>query len=177
MKALFILAAIFLVTPATAEAKVPIELLCHTQRLQCYKDSGNADECWNFDKPKWLFNLKTFLGKSRQEQSYVIDEAKGDIQINGFSYSTQPERGGTTKRYVDLKILPSDITLQIMSYQGCGYGENCQVQTHERITINRMNGELLRELISTDGSIKEVPLGQDYSQYFGYCDSDIKRQF
>lgn len=171
MKALVIFAAVSLLA-VSASAKEPIELLCKAQYLRC-----EENECWRFDKPEWLFNLKSFFGKHTQELDFIIDEKKQLVQVNGTQYSTDPELGGATIPYVNLKVSPSSIGMTIISHRDCHAGGACKSAINERININRINGELLHRLISTDGSIKEVPLGDDYAQFFGYCVSDIKRQF
>jgi hypothetical protein len=41
----------------------------------------------------------------------------------------------------------------------------------EKVTINLASGLYAFQLLHTDGSIKDVPVGEPYTAYFGWCDN------
>jgi|GEM_PF-6327055 len=131
----------------------PIELMCEAHVHSCTGVLGAKKECGE-RYSKWVFKFKTLLGRDTRSYSFLINE--DSITINGY------------RRFPLFKsIAPDKIEI------GLGYDRILDT----KIVINRLNGELVYEDIHTDGSIKEIPVGMPYTEYFGYCSSDIKRKF
>lgn len=141
-----------MLSPVSAFSNPPssaVRFYCKTEYLPC------PEECKQFiGKPRWFFDL-TSGGSENYYQEWYVDADSGSVYVDGY------RKSGT------IKVATSYIS----------FSQEVDGAILERTEISRVDGRITIEEIHTDGSIKDIPIGQPYGKYIGYCKKDIVREF
>jgi hypothetical protein len=135
-----------------------------TLNLSCqrYESKCKGEKCYdNAARLKQDKEKKIFTMQHMENINYAIredgatatfDDAKADATlVNGkytleFKYVTQDDAKIVLENKTDTGVVK------------------------EQVNIDKLTGFYAKYLLHTDGSLKDVPIGEPYSAYFGWCE-------
>lgn len=163
MKKAFLLGIILFSLPFTAQAQIKPQIF----ECQRFQSKCTGEGCYQLlDGFKKDVTKKILTVRKTETVDYVIDEAGGVETLRGE------------------QAVPSRDRQLVMNYKFVGneygkialFNKDKKGAVNIKVEIEPTTGFYYNFLIHTDGSIKEVPLGEPYLAYFGWCTGDTISQ-
>lgn len=152
-----LLAAIMLLTPSLAMAAGEINLSC-----QHYQSKCSASACYSAAEKFALDTDRELLKNPNIEKTFYIitaDHAQAMFEATAAGASTI--QGKYTLDFKYVTHAKDSITLENKLDDGT---------VKERVIIDKKTGFYIKYMLSTDKSLKDVPVGYPFYAYFGWCD-------
>jgi hypothetical protein len=146
-------------TPATAPvspAPLPSKITCQRFQSNC-----NADTCLQLvNALQKDVARKIFTVRRTEIVTYTIDETGAVEKLRGQQAVYSKDRA----MVMNYKNVATDALGKIIFTNKDRKGN-----ANMRVEIDPLSGFYLNFFLHTDGSIKEVPVGEPYLGYFGWC--------
>jgi hypothetical protein len=138
--------------------------LADTNNLTCkrYKSKCTGETCFQIADNLKVDTAQKALPASSTETVEI--KVSGDVGtetmlVRGVSAKEENSKFKTSYEYVT--VTPQAITLQNRADNG---------RVSERMDVDLLTGFYTYYALHNDGSMKDVPIGQPYAAYFGWCD-------
>jgi hypothetical protein len=130
---------------------------------QRYESKCNGDKCYALADGLKQDTKKEVLKLQKMELvHYTIDDTRATVSVD--------DEGSGIKYTPEFEFVTRDentITLKNKTESGAA---------KERVVIDKVSGFYAKYLIHTDGSMKDVPIGEPYSAYFGWCEDKTPKK-
>jgi hypothetical protein len=151
--------ALILIFLASNAQAAPVTVHC-----QRYESKCTGAKCYTIADGLKEDTKKEVLTLQKMDKvDYMVQNNTG-TEIAAVENADNP---GKVEKYVTtFGTLNLDEDKTVMS------NKNDAGAVREEITIDNHNGFYTRYLIHTDGSIKDVPIGEPYKAFFGWCEEE-----
>lgn len=156
MKYLFAFIILFAAMPAQAGNV----LYLHCQR---FPSKCAGQKCFEIARAlKEEDENREFFSKQRLENAdYEIRDNEATGTLDNVAAFAELSNGKYIVRFKHVFQNTGNITMEHRNEAG---------ETKERVIIDKFTGFFAKYLIHTDGSLKDVPIGEPYSALFGWCE-------
>jgi hypothetical protein len=127
-----------------------------------YESKCTGDKCHDIAEKLKLDTKKELLHAHKMEHvNYVIQEDGAKATFSEAAANARLVDGKYTLHFKSVQQNDAAITLENKTDTGA---------VKEQVIIDKITGFYIKYLLHTDNSIKDVPVGEPYSAYFGWCE-------